>query len=108
VLHRDGVTGVVPRAVSREAYRIVQEGLTNALRHAGPVPVDVRVVVRADAVELEVTNPLGAGHGRGGGRGIAGMRERVGVLRGELSAGPDGDRWRVVARLPFGPERIYG
>jgi signal transduction histidine kinase len=107
-LRRDGVTAAVPRAVSREAYRIVQEGLTNALRHAGPVPVDIRVAVGADAVELEVTNPLGAGHARtGGGRGIAGMRERVGVLRGELSAGPDGDRWRVAARLPFGPERIY-
>jgi hypothetical protein len=35
------------------------------------------------------------------------MRERVGVLRGELSAGPDGDRWRVAARLPFGPERMH-
>ncbi len=108
-LRREGVTAVVPRAVSQEAYRIVQEGLTNALRHAGPVPVDVRVAVGADAVELEVTNPLGAGRVRnGGGRGIAGMRERVGVLRGELSSGPDGDRWRVAARLPFGPERIHG
>jgi signal transduction histidine kinase len=93
----------VPRAVSREAYRIVQEGLTNALRHAVPVPVLVRVAVGADAVELELTNQLGPGHGgRGGGRGLAGMRERVGVLRGELTAGPEGDRWRVAARLPLG------
>jgi signal transduction histidine kinase len=85
----------------------VQEGLTNALRHAGPVPVDVRVAVRADAVELELTSPLRPGPVReGGGRGIAGMRERVGVLRGELSAGPDGDRWRVAARLPIGPEKM--
>jgi len=106
-LERSGTTGAVPRAASREAYRIVQEGLTNALRHAGPVPVRVRVAVRADAVELELTNPLGAGTARpGGGRGIDGMRERVGVLRGELAAGPDGDRWRVTARLPFGPERM--
>jgi signal transduction histidine kinase len=102
-LHRDGPAAAVPRAVSREAYRIVQEGLTNALRHAGPVPVLVRVAVAADAVELELTNPLGRGTGRrGGGRGLAGMRERVGVLRGVLCAGPDGDRWRVAARLPIG------
>jgi signal transduction histidine kinase len=107
VLDRRGATGAVPRAASREAYRIVQEGLTNALRHAGPVPVEVRVAVGADAVELELTNPLGPGPARaGGGRGIAGMRERVGVLRGELSAGPDGDRWRVAARLPIGPEKM--
>ncbi|MHA6621999.1 sensor histidine kinase [Pseudonocardia sp. DLS-67] len=108
-LHRGGATGVVPRAVSREAYRIVQEGLTNALRHAGPVPVAVRVTVGEDTVVLELTNPLGPGPARnGGGRGIAGMRERVGVLRGELAAGPDGDRWRVAARLPFGPDRMHG
>jgi signal transduction histidine kinase len=106
-LRREGAAGAVPRAVSQEAYRIVQEGLTNALRHAGPVPVDVRVAVTADAVELELTNPLVAAAARhGGGRGIAGMRERVSALRGELSAGPDGGRWRVAARLPLGPEKI--
>ena len=108
-LQRDGALEAVPRAVSREAYRIVQEALTNALKHAGPVPVAVRVAVGEDAVVVEITNPLTAGTARsGGGRGIAGMRERVGVLRGELAAGPDGDRWRVAARLPFGRDRMQG
>ncbi|MFC4949769.1 sensor histidine kinase [Pseudonocardia sp. GCM10023141] len=93
----------VPPAVSREAYRIVQEGLTNALRHAGPVPVTVRVATTADAVELLLTNPVDPAPGTrtGGGRGLAGMRERVGVLRGELTAGLDGPLWRVAVRLPL-------
>jgi signal transduction histidine kinase len=98
-----GPTDAVPRLVSREAYRIVQEGLTNALRHAGPVPVAVRVTVGPDVLELELTNPLGA-HGSsrtGGGRGLDGMRERVHVLRGDLVAGSGGSVWRVVARLPL-------
>jgi signal transduction histidine kinase len=82
----------------------VQEGLTNALRHAGRVPVEVRVDVGVDRLDLELTNPVDAAVPRrdGGGRGLAGMRERVGVLRGELSAGPDADGWRVAVRLPFG------
>ena len=100
---RQGPLAAVPRAVSREAYRIVQEALTNALRHAGQVPVTVRVTADESAVELEVTNPLGAGgaRARAGGRGLAGMRERVSVLRGELAAGPAGGDWRVAARLPL-------
>ena len=102
-VERQGPLAAVPRAVSREAYRIVQEALTNALRHAGQVPVTVRVTADESAVELEVTNPLGAGGGRArvGGRGLAGMRERVSVLRGELAAGPAGGDWRVAARLPL-------
>ncbi len=99
-----GVPSAVPPAVSREAYRIVQEGLTNALRHAGPVPVAVRVDVGERVVELELSNPLTAVRGRAGGRrGLAGMRERVMVLRGELDAGADSGVWRVRARLPLAP-----
>ncbi|GAA2798470.1 sensor histidine kinase [Crossiella cryophila] len=94
----------VPKAVSREAYRIVQEGLTNAMRHAGKVPVTLRLLVRADNLELEMTNPLGerpSGRGHGGGRGLRGIGERVTVLRGTLTAGECEGVWRVAATLPM-------
>ncbi|MDN5861222.1 MAG: histidine kinase [Pseudonocardia sp.] len=97
----DGSTAAVPAGVSREAYRIVQECLTNALRHAGPVPVTVRIAIRPDALDVEIANPLGAATDRGGGRGLAGLRERVALLRGQITAGPDGDTWRVRATLPL-------
>ncbi|WP_026341308.1 sensor histidine kinase [Actinomadura atramentaria] len=96
----------VPAAVSREAYRIAQECLTNALRHAGPVPVRFRLAVRGDRLELAVGNPL-AEHAvpparRTGGRGLAGIRERVTVLRGTLDAGPADGRFEVRVGLPLG------
>ncbi|MDL4771285.1 MULTISPECIES: sensor histidine kinase [Thermomonosporaceae] len=95
----------VPAAVSREAYRIVQEGLTNALRHAGKVPVRLRVGIRDDRLEIDMSNPLGApaeGAGHGGGRGLGGIRERVTVLRGRMTAGPAEGRWRMDVSLPLG------
>jgi signal transduction histidine kinase len=103
----DPEVGRVPAAVSREAYRIVQEGLTNALRHAGKVPVRLRLGVADERLEIEMSNPLGAPHGagagagHGGGRGLGGVRERVTVLRGEMSAGPDGTQWRFRVSLPL-------
>ncbi len=111
-----GAVGELPAAVSREGYRIVQEGLTNAARH-GRGPVTVRVAVPAQAaapgrdtegasgscrgLEIELVNGLrgAAGPGRGG-RGLDGMRERVLLLGGRLTAGPEGERWRVRASLP--------
>jgi signal transduction histidine kinase len=101
-----GDLGTVPAAVSREAYRIVQEGLTNALRHAGPVPVTLRLAVAADRLSLELTNPLAGPAGdrdRGRGRGLRGIGERVAILGGRMQAGPDGDRWRVAVALPLRP-----
>jgi signal transduction histidine kinase len=99
----EGEPAQLPAAVSREAYRIVQEGLTNALRHAGKVPVTLRLTVLNERLEVEMVNPLGArgdGHA-GGGRGLPGIRERVSVLRGQMSAGPGDGDWRVSVTIPL-------
>jgi signal transduction histidine kinase len=95
----------VPPVVSREAYRIVQEGLTNALRHAGKVRVSVRLAVTGSRLELEMVNPVtGAAPVReGGGRGLRGIRERVTILGGRMSAGADDGRWRVFVAIPVVP-----
>ncbi|MER5353790.1 histidine kinase [Kitasatospora sp. NPDC002551] len=102
----------LPAALSREAYRIVQEGLTNVLRHAGPAgpaPARLRVAPAGGRLEIELTNPLGrlrAGR-PGGGRGLRGIGERAAALRGGCEAGPsdDGTTWRLAVWLPVGGER---
>ncbi|MGW1590108.1 sensor histidine kinase [Streptomyces sp. NPDC002386] len=98
-----GPVAAVPGPVSREGYRILQEALTNVLRHAGAVPVRVRVAVRGDALTLEVRNPLPAAlpvSGRGS--GLRGMRERAALLGGSARTGPDEGDWQVRAELPLG------
>ncbi|WP_280267189.1 sensor histidine kinase [Nocardia wallacei] len=104
-----GDLAVVPAGVALSAYRIVQESLSNAVRHAPGSPVRVRVALEENMIRLEVGNPLssgagaGAGAGAGGGHGLIGMRERARALGGDLTAGPTGDgRFRVAATLPFG------
>lgn len=96
----------VPAVVSREAYRIVQEGLTNVLRHAGPVPVFLRVGLCGQRLEVELTNPVaGAGPARPpdrGRRGLVGVAERVAALHGQVTAGPDGHgHWRLAVEIPL-------
>ncbi|MFJ8429754.1 sensor histidine kinase [Kitasatospora sp. NPDC094019] len=96
----------LPAAFSREAYRIVQEGLTNVLRHAGPTPARLRVARAGGELEIELTNPLDRLRPSrpGGGRGLRGIGERAAALRGGCEAGPvdDGTRWRLAVRLPVG------
>jgi signal transduction histidine kinase len=99
-------SGTVPAPVHSASYRIVQEALTNVLRHAGASSVSV--VVRADGealtilVEDDGTGPAGAPDGAGAGAGVRGMRERAEALGGTLEAGPRAERgWRVEATLPL-------
>ncbi|MEU1460865.1 histidine kinase [Streptomyces sp. NPDC005727] len=98
-----GPVASVPGPVSREGYRILQEALTNVLRHAGAVPVRVRLSVRADVLTLEVRSPLPAGPpGTGRGSGLRGIRERAALLGGSARTGPDEGDWQVRAELPLG------
>jgi signal transduction histidine kinase len=108
-LIKDGEQPALPVGVGLAVYRVVQEGLTNAVKYAAGQPTVVRAGYRDDHVEIEVTNaaaavPLSVGARRdlSGGRGLSGLRDRVGKLGGELTAGeqPDG-RFRLRAVLPI-------
>jgi signal transduction histidine kinase len=121
----DGDHTALPPAVNVSVYRIVQEALTNVLKHAGPARAEVTVGCADSAVTIEVTDdgpgnpappavqgagPGGTGGGSppsaeevGGGQGLAGMRERVALFGGDLRAGPrPGGGFTVRARLPAG------
>lgn len=96
--------GKVPAPVELAAYRIVQESLTNALKHAGPGRVTVALAQRDSALDVRVTSPYGHRDGPrapGSGAGLVGMRERAGLLGGTFEAGPDGALWTVHATLPL-------
>ena len=94
----------IPDGVQLAAYRIVQEALTNTLRHAGPATATVEVRHVGNDLQVEVTDDgIGAALPRGGaGRGLAGMRERVAVYGGTLTTGSGTDGgYRVAARIPL-------
>ncbi|HEX4094877.1 MAG TPA: histidine kinase [Trebonia sp.] len=99
----------LPAVAADAAYRVVQESLTNALKHAPGAPVDIVITGTAGQVEIGVRNGSAAGppsglERSGAGRGLTGMRERVAACGGELDAGPaDGGGWQVIARLPRRP-----
>jgi signal transduction histidine kinase len=100
-----GEGGDLPAHVDLAAYRIVQESLTNVLRHAGPIEATVRVDRRHSEVAIEITDD-GAGcpsaSASGGGHGIAGMQERALAVGGSLEAGPRPEGgFRVRAQLPI-------
>ncbi|MFB8211894.1 MULTISPECIES: sensor histidine kinase [unclassified Streptomyces] len=99
---RDG-GAPLPAPVGPAAYRIVQESLTNALKHAAPGPVTVRLGQTGRRLTVEVSSVLGDRAGPrapGSGAGLVGMRERVALLGGEFEAGPVSGMWRVRAELP--------
>jgi signal transduction histidine kinase len=103
----EGPARPLPAGVELSAYRIVQEALTNTLKHAGPAHTGVVVRYRDQGVEVEVVDdgqgPRG-GNGQPGGKGLLGMRERVTVHGGRLEAGPRADGgFRVHAVLGGGP-----
>ena len=106
------VTGTrrpLPPAADLAAYRIIQESLTNAIRHAGPATATVSLGYAADTLSIEVTDTgLGPppGVAGGGGHGLTGMRERATSVGGSLQTGPGpAGGFRVAARLPLGGQQ---
>jgi signal transduction histidine kinase len=93
----------LPAAVDLAAYRVIQESLTNVLRHAGAATATVRLAYLPKEVSVEVVDTgRGAIGGPGGGHGLVGMRERIAALGGNFTAGPaEGGGFRVYARLPL-------
>jgi signal transduction histidine kinase len=107
----EGSRVALDQQVERTIFRLVQEGLTNVHRHAAGAPTDVRLRFHERWVEVAVTNappPPGpaAGEGASGGRGLRGLRERVELLGGTLTAGPTPERgFKLAARLPLTVDR---
>lgn len=104
----------VPPEAADDVYRLVQEAVTNAIKHAAGAPIRVEVSGRTDAVEITVVN--GPGHDQpsgletaGGSHGLAGMRERAVRRGGTFGAGPTSERgWQVTASLPRQVARTAG
>jgi len=99
----DGDLAAIPRGLDLSAYRIVQECLTNVIKHARAHRAEVVITCRGRCIDIEVTDDgTAAGPPTADGFGLLGMRERVSVYGGTVQAGRrDGGGYRVHARLPF-------
>ncbi|OEU91796.1 histidine kinase [Streptomyces abyssalis] len=100
----EGQPSQAPTVHRLAVYRLVQEALTNARKHAGGAPVTVRIDYGPPVTVVEVTNGPGsaAADTAGSGFGLVGLRERVTALGGRLQTGPDGaGTWRLAARIPY-------
>jgi len=96
----------LPPGLNLAAYRVVQEALTNVMKHAGQAKTTVRVQYRPAELLITVCDDgsYAAAAPGGGGRGLIGLRERIAVYGGELDAGPrPGGGWRLTARIPLEP-----
>jgi signal transduction histidine kinase len=111
-LHIEGVRHDLPPGLDLAAYRVVQEALTNVIKHAGQTPTSVRLDYRARELRIDVTDagrrpggpgPAGSPPARSGAeRGLIGLRERIALYGGTLDAGPrPGGGWRVRACIPL-------
>ena len=101
-LRVEGTPTQLPPGLDLSAYRIAQEALTNALKHAGPAHAALTVTYARDAVEIEIRDDgAGSGDGGGTGHGLVGMRERVALWGGKLHVGREPDGWVVRASLPL-------
>jgi signal transduction histidine kinase len=108
-IERAGEPRALPPLVDLTGYRIVQESLTNVLRHSGADQATVAISYHPDRVELTISNQLAGAPGRGGGLGIPGMRQRALDLGGTFEAGPTADgRFEVHACLPAPPDGATG
>ena len=103
-LEVEGKPRPLPAALELSAYRIVQEGLTNAMKHAGPAHARVTLRYGEDELDVEISDDgdAAARNGKGGRRGLAGVAERVSVFGGRLDAGPRPDGgWTLRAGFPI-------
>ncbi|HEV2920146.1 MAG TPA: sensor histidine kinase, partial [Actinomycetota bacterium] len=111
-LRVEGAPAPLPAGVDLSAYRIVQEALTNVIKHAGPAHAQVTIRYRDQDVTVEVTDDgrgvaaVAGNGGKGTGHGLIGMAERVAAFGGDLEVGPrPGGGFRVAARLPSAADR---
>ena len=103
----DGPPRVLPPGIDLAVYRVVQEALTNVLKHAGQAKTTIQIEYRPAELFITVYDDGGyatmAAPG-GDGRGLIGLRERIAVYGGQLDAGPrPGGGWRLTARIPLEP-----